>query len=75
MLLRLGPYPQTWLASRDADRLTTELAGRATTVIPGGCTVTAKAAPFDLGDHASYIDPHGADIATLLADAVVRVSA
>ncbi|MFD3547061.1 hypothetical protein ACFWUW_15880 [Streptomyces sp. NPDC058655] len=26
-LLRLGPYTQTWLASRDADRLNAELAG------------------------------------------------
>lgn len=28
-LLRLGPYSQTWLVSRDADRLNTELDGRA----------------------------------------------
>ncbi|WP_331726534.1 hypothetical protein OG592_44030 (plasmid) [Streptomyces avidinii] len=34
-LLRLGPYTQTWLASRDADRLNTELEGKAATVIPG----------------------------------------
>ncbi|MEV5080396.1 hypothetical protein ACIQFZ_41430 [Streptomyces sp. NPDC093064] len=68
-LLRLGPYTQTWLASRDADRLNTELEGRAATAIPG-CTVTAKDAPFDVSDHESYADPHGADVAALLADAV-----
>ncbi|MEU2602807.1 hypothetical protein ABZ669_38075 [Streptomyces hirsutus] len=28
-LLRIGPYNQTWLASCDADRLNTELAGKA----------------------------------------------
>ncbi|MFE5559566.1 hypothetical protein [Streptomyces sp. NPDC056544] len=31
-LLRLGPYTQTWLASRDADRLNTELEAKAATV-------------------------------------------
>ncbi|MEU2873011.1 hypothetical protein ABZ769_28070 [Streptomyces olivoreticuli] len=39
-LLRLGPYTQTWLASRDADRLNTELEGKAAVIIPG-FTVTA----------------------------------
>ncbi|MDX2835450.1 hypothetical protein [Streptomyces scabiei] len=51
-LLRLGPYTQTWLASRDADRLNTELAGKAATVILG-FTVTVKGAPFDISDHES----------------------
>ncbi|MGW3957694.1 hypothetical protein ACWEKM_44035 [Streptomyces sp. NPDC004752] len=73
-LLRLGPYTQTWLASRDADRLNTELEGREATLIPG-FTVTAKGAPFHVSDHESYTDPHGADIATLLADAVAGVDA
>ncbi|WP_046500632.1 hypothetical protein [Streptomyces odonnellii] len=73
-LLRLGPYTQTWLACRAADRLNTELSGRAATVIPG-LTVIAKDAPFDVSDHESYADPHGVDIAALLADAVAGVSA
>ncbi|GLW03835.1 hypothetical protein [Streptomyces lavendulae] len=73
-LLRLGPYTQTWLASRDADRLNTELAGRAALVIPG-FTVTAQNAVFDVSDHASYTDPHGADVIALLAAAVARLSA
>lgn len=74
MLLRLGPYFQTRLASRAADRINTELEGKAATVIPG-FTVTAKDAPFNVSDHASYADPHDADVAALLADAVAGVSA
>uniref|UniRef100_UPI002F916BEA hypothetical protein n=1 Tax=Streptomyces sp. NBC_01562 TaxID=2975879 RepID=UPI002F916BEA len=70
-LLRLGPYFQTWLAGHDADRLNTELAGRAATVIPG-FTVTAKAAPFDVSDHESYDDPYETDAAVLLAAAIAR---
>ncbi|MDX3528227.1 hypothetical protein P1P75_17725 [Streptomyces sp. ID05-39B] len=70
-LLRLGPYFQTWLASHDADRLNTELAGRAATVMPG-YTVTAKAAPFDVSDHESYDDPYATDAAVLLAAAIAR---
>lgn len=73
-LLRLGPYTQTWLASRDANRLNTQLEGRAATVVPG-FTVTAKAAPFDVSDHESYTDPYGADVAVLLAAAVEEVTA
>lgn len=73
-LLRLGPYTQTWLASHDADRLNTELEGKAATVIPG-FTVTAKDASFDVSDHESYADPYEADVAALLADAVAGVSA
>ncbi|RPK23576.1 hypothetical protein EES37_38115 [Streptomyces sp. ADI91-18] len=73
-LLRLGPYTQTWLASRDADRLNTELEGRAATVAPG-FTVTAKGAPFDVSDHENYSDPYKADVAVLLAAAVAEVSA
>ncbi|MET9077908.1 hypothetical protein ABZX95_38495 [Streptomyces sp. NPDC004232] len=73
-LLRLGPYTQTWLASRDADRLNTQLEGRAATVIPG-FTVTAKGAPFDVSDHDSYADPYGVDVVVLLADAIAGVSA
>lgn len=70
-LLRLGPYFQTWLASRDADRLNTELEGRAATVIPG-FTVTAKAAPFHVSDHDSYDDPYATDPTVLLAAAIDR---
>ncbi|EST18024.1 hypothetical protein [Streptomyces roseochromogenus] len=73
-LLRLGPYAQTWLASRDADHLNTVLEGRAATVIPG-FTVTAKGAVFDVSDHETYADPHDADIAALLADAIAGVRA
>ncbi|MER6074630.1 hypothetical protein ABT187_38615 [Streptomyces sp. NPDC001817] len=73
-LLRLGPYTQTWLASRDADRLNTELAGKAATVIPG-FTVTAKDAVFHVSDHESYADPYGADVTALLADAIAGVRA
>ncbi|MFE2554383.1 hypothetical protein ACFXGI_38655 [Streptomyces sp. NPDC059355] len=73
-LLRLGPYTQTWLASRDADRLNTELAGRAALVIPG-FTVTAQNAAFDVSDHDSYTDPHDADVTVLLAAALAGVSA
>ncbi|MFD9574155.1 hypothetical protein ACFWBI_30535 [Streptomyces sp. NPDC059982] len=65
-LLRLGPYSQTWLASRDADRLNTELTGRAALVFPG-FTVTVEEATFDVSDHDSYINPHGNDVTVLLA--------
>lgn len=74
LLLRLGPYTQTWLASRDADRLNAELEGKAAVVLPG-FTVTAKDTLFDVSDHGSYSDPHGADIAALLADALEEVRA
>ncbi|MFJ6393953.1 hypothetical protein ACIQJT_40980 [Streptomyces sp. NPDC091972] len=74
ILLRLGPYTQTWHASRDADRLNTELEGRAAPVLPG-FTVTAKAAPFHVSDHASYADPYDTDIVALLTDAIAEVSA
>lgn len=70
-LLRLGPYFQTWLASHDADRLNTELAGKAATVLPG-FTVTAKGAPFDVSDHESYDDPYKTDATVLLAAAIAR---
>lgn len=73
-LLRLGPYFQTWVASHDADRLNTELAGRAATVIPG-FTVTAKDALFDVSDHESYTAPYLADVAALLVDALAGASA
>ncbi|WP_327419631.1 HAD family hydrolase [Streptomyces sp. NBC_01233] len=59
--------------ARDADRLNTELAGRAALVIPG-FTVTAQNAAFDVSDHESYTDPHGADVTALLAAAVAGVS-
>ncbi|MEE1931205.1 hypothetical protein V1J52_24005 [Streptomyces sp. TRM 70351] len=68
-LLRLGPYFQTWVASHDADRLNTELAGRAATVIPG-FTVSVKDALFDVSDRDSYTDPYVTDVTALLADAV-----
>jgi hypothetical protein len=70
-LLRLGPYTQTWLASRDADRLNTELEGKAATVLPG-FTVTAKDAHFDVSDHESYADPYETDATVLLAAAITR---
>ncbi|MER7119116.1 hypothetical protein ACWCY1_10275 [Streptomyces goshikiensis] len=73
-LLRLGPYTQTWLASRDADRLNTELAGQAAAVIPG-CTVTARDVPFNVSDHDNYADPYDVDVAALLADALAGMSA
>lgn len=65
-LLRLGPYTQTWLAFRDADRLDTELEGRVAIVTPG-FTVTAKSAPFDVSDHESYSDPYESNVDELLA--------
>ncbi|MBT2539742.1 hypothetical protein J7E99_03215 [Streptomyces sp. ISL-44] len=65
-LLRLGPYTQTWLASLDADRLNTELEGRAATIVPG-TTVTATSVPFDVSDHESYSNPHKNDAIVLLA--------
>ncbi|WP_326681046.1 hypothetical protein [Streptomyces sp. NBC_01237] len=68
-LLRLGPYTQTWLADRDADRLNTELEGRAATAIPG-FTITAHGAPFDFHGHERYADPYEADVVALLAAAV-----
>ncbi|MGW1520748.1 hypothetical protein [Streptomyces sp. NPDC002287] len=67
-LLRLGPYTRTWLASRDADRLNTHLAGRIATLVPG-FTVTAENVAFGVNDHSSYTDPHRADVIDLLADA------
>ncbi|MEU9031480.1 hypothetical protein AB0D46_28985 [Streptomyces sp. NPDC048383] len=69
-LLRLGPYSQTRLASRDADRLTTELDGQEATVVPG-FTVTAASARFDFDDHENYSDPCRSDITELLAAALV----
>ncbi|MFZ3475972.1 hypothetical protein ACODT4_44070 [Streptomyces sp. 2.9] len=72
-LLRLGPYAQTWIASRDAYRLNTELAGSAATVIPGFITVTAKDAPFNVSDHDSYVSPYGIDVTRLLADALAEI--
>ncbi|MFI7178946.1 hypothetical protein [Streptomyces spororaveus] len=65
-LLRLGPYTQTWLASRDADRLNTELEGKAATVIPG-FTLTANSVAFDVSDRESYSDPYENDAVALLA--------
>lgn len=69
-LLCLGPYTQIRLASRDADRLNTELEdGRAATVLPG-FAVTAKVSPFHVSDHASYRDPYECDVTALLADSI-----
>ncbi|MFF0094614.1 hypothetical protein ACFYSF_32310 [Streptomyces canus] len=62
------------LASHDADRLNTELAGRAATVLRG-FTLTAKDAPFHVSEHESYTDPYDADFAGLLAAAIAGVSA
>ncbi|EMF30500.1 hypothetical protein H114_03431 [Streptomyces gancidicus BKS 13-15] len=54
--------------------LNTALAGKAATARTG-FTVTAKDVPFDVSDHASYTDPHGADVTALLADAIAKVNA
>lgn len=72
-LLRLGPYTQTGLASRDADRLTAELEGKAATVVPG-FTVTATSAPFDFDDCENYSDPYDNDAVAVLATAIARHS-
>jgi hypothetical protein len=74
ILLRMGPYIQTWLASRDADRLNTLLEGRAATVMPG-YTVTAKDTVFHVSDHASYSDPQETDACEILAALLEDVSA
>lgn len=71
VLLRLGPYVQTWIASHHADRLNTWLAGKAAIVLPG-FTVTAKDVPFHVSDHALYDDPHQTAITELLAAAIAR---
>ncbi|MEU3774217.1 hypothetical protein AB0F11_13615 [Streptomyces sp. NPDC032472] len=68
-MLRIGPYTETWLASRDSDRLNGELEDRAATVIPGW-TVIAKEAPFDVSDHEGYRDPYGNDAVALLRAAI-----
>ncbi|MEU0119036.1 hypothetical protein ABZ137_36510 [Streptomyces bobili] len=70
----MGPYTQTWLASRDADRLNTLLEGKAATVMPG-YTGTVKDTLFHVSDHASYNDPHKADAYELLAALLEDVSA
>ncbi|MGW7316150.1 hypothetical protein [Streptomyces sp. NPDC054865] len=74
ILLRLGPYTKTSLASRDADRLTTELEGQAATLAPG-FVVTAKSAPFDFDDRESYYDPDQTDVVELLLRAVAGSAA
>ncbi|MFJ4633903.1 hypothetical protein [Streptomyces sp. NPDC088847] len=74
ILLRMGPYNQTGLASHDADRLNTLLEGRATTVMPG-YTVTAKDTTVHVSDHASYTDPHEHDPCEILAALLEDVSA
>ncbi|MBB1252549.1 hypothetical protein H3146_04055 [Streptomyces sp. OF3] len=71
-LLRLGPYPQTWLASRDADRLNTELEGTAAS-LSGLTAVTAETAPFNVADHEGYTDPYDAYVTALLADLLAGV--
>ncbi|MFD4831444.1 hypothetical protein ACFWPV_16555 [Streptomyces uncialis] len=72
-LLRLGPYFQTWVASQEADRLTTELAGRAAAIVMPGFTVTVKDALFDVNGHESYSAPYVAHVAALLVRVQVRV--
>ncbi|WP_234327944.1 hypothetical protein [Streptomyces sp. NRRL F-2664] len=72
--LRFGPYTQTWLASRYADRLNTELEGQAATIVPG-FMVTAKCVPFDFGDRENYSDPYRTDVTALLAAAMAGVNA
>lgn len=74
-LLRLGPSPQTWLATHDADRLNTELEGRAASVIPEFTVFAKGVAPIDVSDHESYSDPYEADAVALLAAAVAGLSA
>ncbi|MGR8012265.1 hypothetical protein [Streptomyces hypolithicus] len=73
-LLRLGPYTQTRHAQQDYDRLTAALDGRETTIVPG-YRVSARYAPFDVGDHQLFADPYEADAAALLDAAVAGVSA
>ncbi|MFJ8017426.1 hypothetical protein [Streptomyces sp. NPDC096339] len=68
-LLRLGPYTQASLATRDADSLNIELDGQAATAVPG-FTVTATTAPFDINDHENYSNPYRTDVAELLAAAL-----
>ncbi|MGW3060718.1 hypothetical protein ACWC98_32965 [Streptomyces goshikiensis] len=65
-------YTQTWLASRDAERLNTALEGRAGTIVPES-TITAAAAPFDVSGYESYSDPYKTEAATLLATALAGV--
>ncbi|WP_225877340.1 hypothetical protein [Streptomyces resistomycificus] len=74
ILLRMGPYTQTWLASRDAERLSTQREGKAATVMPR-YTVTAKDTLFHVSDHASYNDPHETDACELLAALLEDMSA
>ncbi|MEU3050379.1 hypothetical protein [Streptomyces sp. NPDC006984] len=72
-LLRLGPYPQTRLASRDADRLNTELEDQA--IIAGSAfTVTAATALFNVSDQGNYTDPHESDVVDLLRRAVAQAT-
>lgn len=70
-LLRLGPYTRTWLAGRDADRLNSELQGRAATVLPG-LTVTAREPRSTSATTRATPPPHDADITALLADAIAE---
>ncbi|MGW7260645.1 hypothetical protein [Streptomyces sp. NPDC054834] len=74
IVLRMGSYTQTRLASRDAEHLNTLLEGRAATVMPG-YTVTAKDTVFHVSDHASYSDPHKADACELLTTLLEDVKA
>ncbi|MDQ0408771.1 hypothetical protein ABVB69_38390 [Streptomyces sp. NPDC000349] len=69
----MGPYTQTWFASRDAECLNTLLEGRAATVMPG-YTVIAKDTGFHVSDHASYSDPYEDDACELLAARLEDVS-
>ncbi|KIE24681.1 hypothetical protein LK08_23240 [Streptomyces sp. MUSC 125] len=73
-LLRLGPYTQTRHAQQDHDRITAELEGQETTLVPGH-RVSARLGPFDVSDHQLFVDPHEADTVALLNDAVTGVSA
>ncbi|MEU3602234.1 hypothetical protein ABZ714_26480 [Streptomyces sp. NPDC006798] len=63
------PYTQTRHAQQDHDRLTAELAGRETTLVPGH-RVSARVGPFDVRDHQLFADPYDTDITALLADAL-----
>jgi hypothetical protein len=73
-LLRLGPCTQTRHAQQDYDRLTAALDGWEATVVPGH-RASVRYAPFDVSDHQLFVDPYGAEVAALRADAVARVSA
>ncbi|MCX4581059.1 hypothetical protein OHB41_49805 [Streptomyces sp. NBC_01571] len=73
-LLRLGPYFQNRITSRDVDRLNTALKRGTALAIPD-ITLTAEDAQFNVNEYATYTDPYQADVVSLLADAIVGANA